>query len=201
MKRITILWCAVLTALTFSVGIWLFFPWQLVSAYAISRGQTTLAQNGFYLNVINAEARKGIIPVITLRGLSIENTMMDMNLDRVSIRVLPLSSVLNMAPTIGLNLGKSEITAPGNISAGWEQGQMRVSASRLLTKFSGINLKGDIAAEGDLFLQRGKLAGGALSITIPPNLDVLLQPFSKGIPYLSAEGNGKWRVASDAKAN
>ena len=201
MKRIVALWCVVLLLIGFSAGLWIFFPWQLVASYAITKGQRALAQNGFYLSVLNTEARGGLVPVIDLKGVSVEHSMMNMHLDRISIRILPLSSVMNMAPTVAINAGKSEIKAIGNINTGWEQGQMRLSISPAATQFSSIRLKGDIAAEGDLYWQRGKLSGGTLSVTTPPNLDGVLQPFSGNIPYLSAEGNGKWRVAADAKAN
>lgn len=191
---------SVLVALfCFVLGCWFFFPWSALADYVMTRIQTRGAENGIYISVIRSEQSGRILPVFYFEGVEIQHEVGQLTISSLSVRLLPLSSLLNRSVTCSVGTEEAQLkTFPKNES-GWRGGHLLLSVSSRGVDVSNIKIEGDLSLGGYLKFADGGLHQADFSLRIPPALDGSIRAIA---PMISLESTtpGEWRMKKDAPA-
>lgn len=183
----------------FIVGLWFFFPWAALGDYVMTKIQTKGAENGVYISVIRSEQSGRWIPVFNFEGVEIQHEVGQLTINSLSVRLLPLSSLLKRSVTCSIETGAAQFkTFPQNES-GWNSGSLLFSASSGKTEISDINIEGDLNVGGFLKFEGGGLRRADFFLKVPPALDGSIRMIA---PMISLESTtpGEWRMKKDAPA-
>lgn len=190
---------ALVAFICFILGCWLFLPWGALSGYALTKIQTAGAENGVYVSVIRLEQSGRILPVFRFEGVEIQHEAGGLAIDSLTVRLLPLSSLLNRSVTCRVETGEAQLkTFPQNES-GWRTGSLLLSLSPSRTTVTNINFEGDLSLKGYLEMASGTLARADFSLKVPPALDGSIRMIAPMIS-LESTASGEWRMKKDAPA-
>ena len=183
----------------FILGFWFFFPWAALGEYVMTRVQTKGAENGVYISVIRSDQSGRWIPVFNFEGVEIQHEVGQLTISSLSVRLLPLSSLLNRSVTCSIETGDAQFKFFPQNESGWKQGNLRLSVSSGGADISDIKIEGDLNVEGALKFEGGGLRRGDVVLRVPTTLDGSLKMIA---PMVSLESTtpGEWRMKKDAPA-
>jgi hypothetical protein len=164
-----------------------------------------------YVNYSGFERDGVIFPVYRLRSLDIEGQKVRTSLSNVTLKVLPLSSLLERAPTcyVEFGAGTTSISFMGNVLddiLSHDGGRLWMTASGKRLKVSGTHIRGDLQISGELDYDRssGALTNNTILIRAPENMDAMMNnpPASQIVEkYIEPVNPGEWRLKQNAISN
>ncbi|MDR0615475.1 MAG: hypothetical protein LBG29_01600 [Synergistaceae bacterium] len=198
---------ALFTILTFLIGAWLFAPWESGGLYAFDKARVAAAEKGWFLSYSGFESDGTVFPSYRIRSLDIESQFLKTSLADVTVKVLPLSSVLAGAP-----VGYVEFTGGGTSLYLMESvlqnvfshggGRLWLTVSRKKLKVANAFIGGDLQVTGNLDFDRNKgiFAQNTMLIKVPANIDVMMNSVGSQYVgrYLEAGSPGEWRIKDNA---
>ncbi|PIE54859.1 MAG: hypothetical protein CSA35_04390 [Dethiosulfovibrio peptidovorans] len=179
------------------VGIRLFIPWALGAELAFLQASSYASSYGADLQVLRFGDR-GVIPTVTMRGLSLNSSMMgNLRCDEVAVRPLIMESVLHWSPTAQLTVSRGVLALPGGVDHRLD-GAMTCLLSSGTILLSDVALTGDLSAQGRVSIspERGKILEADMVISVPEDMDGAMTVLSQLFP-MKRSPDGTWALSRE----
>jgi hypothetical protein len=197
----------IFTIIIFIIGAWLFAPWESGGLYAFDRVRLSAAEKGWFFSYSGFESSGTIFPSYRIRSLDIESPFLRTSLANVTVKVLPLSSVLALLPVCYVEFegGGTSLYVMESVLQDvfrHEGGRMWLTLSPKRLKLADAFIAGDLQVTGGLDFDRSKriFAQNNLLIKVPENIDVMMNSVGSQYVgrYLEAGNPGEWRIKENA---
>ncbi|MDR1515727.1 MAG: hypothetical protein LBS45_08530 [Synergistaceae bacterium] len=210
MKILKVIISALFTLIVFLAGAWFFAPWESGGLYTLDKARLAAAGNGWFLSYNGFESSGVIFPEYRIRSLDVESQFIKTSLADVTIKVLPLSSILSGAPTCyvefsggGTSINVMESVLKDIVSH--EGGRFWLTLSGERINVARAFIGGDVQVTGDIGYNRSKrtLTDNTLLINVPENINVMMKGLGSQYvgKYLEAGSAGEWRIKENAVSN
>lgn len=187
---------ALLCILLFLAFFTLFFPWNAVQSYAVTKIFDIAAKNGIYAAAQNSPAEGFWDKTFVCERVTADMPMMQLKTDRVAVNPEILSTLAG-TPSARAELGRGSITLVTKQQLAWNEGAFSVSVSKDTVAFHDIKLTGAFSVQGFAEIARnsGEISRAQLSMKIPQEAETAFEFLSKGmVRGLEKTSSGQWRL-------
>ncbi|GHV27871.1 hypothetical protein FACS1894167_03670 [Synergistales bacterium] len=195
-KMLKISTACLFTLIAFIGGMWVFAPWDSFGVYAIEKARLAAAEKNVYLDYNGISVSGVLIPTYTISDVSLNSVLSKTSVSEITVRVLPLSSLLSGGLSLYVWLRSGETAIDTGHKLRHDGGRLKVTSAGDGVIFSNVSIEGDIGILGDIEYTRDGVSNNALIIKVPDNLDMMMG-FAG---FFERAGANEWRLKQNAAA-
>lgn len=197
MKLVNSLKLVLIAVVGFIIGVLIFFPWQSLGDYIMSRGLAVAAENGIYASVEDSYTEGVIDKVIVYRRVTADFPVFRLSAGEISINPAFISSLLTGKLSCSIKLGRGEIMPVTRQKLEWSSGSASISVEKEIISVRDIEFLGKFSARGffEISTQTGRIARANMVLHIPQEMDRAFEMLGKsGMVPVNKVKSGEWKV-------
>lgn len=197
MKIINRLKLVLIAAAGFILGILLFFPWQSIGDYVMSRGLAIAAENGIYASVDGCGAEGLIDKEIVYQRVTADFPVFRFSVGEIRLNPAFISSLFSRKLSCTVKLGRGEIMPVTRQKLEWTSASASIFIEKELVSVRDIEFLGKFSARGFLEISRetGRISRANMILHIPEDMDRAFEMLSRsGMAPLTKIKTGEWKV-------
>ncbi len=197
MKIITSLKLASIATLGFILGIVLFFPWQSIGDYVMSRGLAVAAENGIYATVEGCDAEGLIDKEFVYQSITADFPVFRFSVGEIRVNPAFISSILSRKFSCSVKLGRGEIMPVTRQKLEWTSASAAIFVEKEFISVRDIAFFGNFSARGFFEISRetGQILRANMVLHLPEDMDRAFEMLSRsGMVPLTKIKTGEWKV-------
>lgn len=184
-----------LTLAVFGISFLALFPWNTAAEVAWSRALRLAGEKGLLLDAGSVDGEGLFAPKVRLGQARLRSLLLSGEAGEVEIRLLPLKSLLSMAPGAAVRLERVSLNlpVPGEAPLYLASVEARVALRRGRAEVRDLKISGEIRASGDGIIDLEKMFLDDADIVLEGDRTALLEYFRSFLP-LKKEKEGVWTL-------
>ncbi|MDO4952602.1 MAG: type II secretion system protein GspN [Synergistaceae bacterium] len=182
--------------LVFLLGCVLFFPWNAVQSYAVTRIFRIAANNGVYVSAQNSPTEGLLDKKFVCSRVLADFPLLRFKTDRIAVNPAIFRTLCGK-PSALVEIGSGSLTLITKQQLSWNSGVMQLSAEKDTVSLRDVNVSGEFSAEGfaEFSLGSGEIRRAQLALKVPAEVENALEMLSKGmVKGLEKTAPGNWRL-------
>ena len=182
--------------LVFLLGCVLFFPWNTVQSFAVTKIFQIAANNGVYVSAQNAPSEGLFDKTFVCSRVLADFPLVQFKSGRIAVNP-DIFKTLCGKPSASVELGSGSVTLVTKQQLAWNSGTMNISADKDTIGVHEVKISGEFSAEGFVEVSRGsgEIRRAQLAMKVPSDVENAFEMLSKGmVRGLEKTAPGSWRL-------